>query len=82
MSLYFPVHLNIETSDFCNRSCHYCPVQVARGSLKKQPARFLDLALYGQLLDELAAALDDGRGARAEDLTAVDRRAAHQSALF
>lgn len=48
--LYFPNHLNIETSDLCNRSCRYCPVQRDRDT---SPARLLDLDVYERLLREL-----------------------------
>ncbi|MDP3231269.1 MAG: radical SAM/SPASM domain-containing protein [Myxococcales bacterium] len=50
MRLLFPRHLSIETSDACNRSCTWCPVQ--RDALKGPP-RLLDWQLYLRLLDEL-----------------------------
>lgn len=50
---YFPRHLNIETSDYCNRSCDYCPIQRDRES---KPPQRLDFALYCKLLDSLAEA--------------------------
>jgi|GEM_PF-2146469 len=49
---YIPRHLNIETSDKCNRSCTYCPLQHARDN---SPARLLDDGVFDRLLDELAA---------------------------
>ncbi len=49
--IYFPTHLNIETSDSCNRSCSYCPVLRDRDS---SPPRRLDLGVFERLLDELA----------------------------
>ncbi len=51
--LYFPNHLNIETSDACNRRCAFCPVQRDR---LDGPPQLLDLDIFGRLLDELGAA--------------------------
>jgi radical SAM protein with 4Fe4S-binding SPASM domain len=50
---YFPRHLNIETSDHCNRSCAFCPIQHARD---RAPPRLLDDALYDRLLAEVGRA--------------------------
>jgi hypothetical protein len=54
---YFPRHLNVETSDYCNRSCAWCPVQRDRGS---GPARLLDLRLWTRLCEELRVATEQG----------------------
>lgn len=51
--LYYPNHLNIETSDYCNRSCSYCPIQHKR---EKHPPRLLDMDVFASLLRELQAA--------------------------
>jgi MoaA/NifB/PqqE/SkfB family radical SAM enzyme len=53
MARLFPRHLNIETSDHCNRACVFCPIQHTRAA---SPPRLLDLALFEALLEELAAA--------------------------
>lgn len=48
--LYYPEHINIETSDYCNRRCDYCPIQRDRDT---HPPRLLDLAILEKLLLEL-----------------------------
>jgi radical SAM protein with 4Fe4S-binding SPASM domain len=49
---YLPAHINLETSDYCNRSCAYCPVQAERDSA---PPRLMDEALFDRVIDELAS---------------------------
>ncbi len=51
--LYFPRHINIETSDHCNRGCAFCPVQRDRPA---HPPRLLDLGLFERALDDIARA--------------------------
>src|SRR5688572_15127635 len=51
---YYPEHLNVETSDFCNRSCTFCPIQHARD--KRDAPRTMDIALFEKLLRELQSA--------------------------
>jgi MoaA/NifB/PqqE/SkfB family radical SAM enzyme len=50
MNRYFPRHLSIETSDWCNRGCTWCPIQ--RDHEGQRPRR-LDFALYSRLVEEL-----------------------------
>ncbi|MDX2009889.1 MAG: SPASM domain-containing protein [Myxococcaceae bacterium] len=50
MRAYYPRHLSIETSDWCNRGCAWCPIQ--RDHPGHRP-RLLDFAVYSKLLDEL-----------------------------
>lgn len=55
---YFPSHLYVKTSDYCNRACEFCPIQHARDSA---PPRLLELSLFEKLLRELAGAMKIGR---------------------
>lgn len=48
--LYFPTHINIETSSACNRSCGFCPVP------RPKTTELLDMALLEKLLLELRSA--------------------------
>lgn len=51
VALYFPRHLNVETSDYCNRSCAFCPLQKARDNA---PPRLLAMTLFEDLCREVA----------------------------
>lgn len=48
--------VEVETSSRCNRGCHYCPVAVA-----PRPDHLMDVALFEDILDQLAAMRFRGR---------------------
>jgi MoaA/NifB/PqqE/SkfB family radical SAM enzyme len=56
MHLFFPRHLSIETSDWCNRACTWCPIQRDHSGHR---ARLLDFTVYARLLEELRDAPHD-----------------------
>jgi len=53
----FPfVSINIETTDWCNRKCSFCP-----NSLIDKPAEFMELPVYEKILADLAEHQYNGR---------------------